>query len=170
MALALCSAAPLAWGHGQHSHPPEAQAKPAEVKPEDPILKVLAEYRAAMEAKSIEKLAAVMDPNLLILEGVHTNVGWADYRDNHIGPEMRDWKEFKVADPKVLEVVIAGDMAYAVEQAVITIAMAEKTVVIDAAETFVLRKGPEGWKIKHLHYSGKPRANPPAATAPPAKP
>jgi ketosteroid isomerase-like protein len=159
----------LAWGHGPHAHPPESQAKPAEPKPEEPILKVLADYRAAMEVKSIEKLAAVMDPNLLILEGIHTNTGWADYRDNHIGPEMKEWKEFKVADPKVLEVAVAGDFAYVVEQTSITIVMADNTVVIDAAETFVLRKGPEGWKIKHLHYSGKPRANSPPATAPAEK-
>jgi len=31
----------------------------------------------------------------------------------------------------------------------------EKTMTLDAAETIVLGKGPEGWRIKHTHFSGK---------------
>lgn len=151
----LCSGTQAAWGHDQHAHQETAQAKPAESKPKDAVLKVLADYRAAMEARSVEKLANVIDPDLLVLEGVYKNVSWADYRDNHIGPEMKEWKEFRTQDPRVLEVIVHGELAYAVEEATFTIVTADKTVTLAGAETFVLKKDPAGWKIRHLHFSSK---------------
>lgn len=157
MAIAMCWWSAPTWAHDQHQHEPQAQATQAPAKPEDAVLKVLAQYRAAMEARSVEKLARVMDPDVLVLEGIHMNVGWADYRDNHIGPEMKEWMAFRVADPKVIETLVAGDLAYAVQKATLTIVLADKTVTVDAAETFLLRKGPGGWKIKHIHFSGKSR-------------
>lgn len=156
--LASCGLFPtpaLAHGPGHHQEPAQKPEVPKEQTPEAEILKVLSLYRAAMEARSVDKLGEVVDPGLLILEGVHKNVGWADYRDNHIGPEMKEWKEFKAMDQKVLEVAVHGDLAYVVQEATFTIVMADKTTVLAGAETFVLKQGSAGWKIKHLHFSGK---------------
>ena len=119
------------------------------------VRKVLADYRAAMEARSVEKLAAVVSNDLLVLEGTHKNDGWADYRDKHIGPEMAEWKEFKVADPRLAKLEVSGDMAYAVQEATYTIVDAKGPVVMLGAETFVFGKEAKGWRIRHLHLSGK---------------
>lgn len=131
-------------GHGQkEEHPAQKVETPAPTpKPEAEVLKTLADYRAAMEARSTEKLEAVVEPGLLILEGVHKNVGWIDYRDNHIGPEMKDWKGFQVIDPKILEVWVDGDWAYAAQESTVQITLEKKVVMLASAETFVLRKGP----------------------------
>ncbi|MEK7382311.1 MAG: hypothetical protein AAB262_03390, partial [Elusimicrobiota bacterium] len=75
------------------------------------VRKVLADYRTAMEERSVAKLAAVVSDDLLVLEGTHKNDGWADYRDNHIGPEMAEWKEFKVTGPRLMKLEIRGDLA-----------------------------------------------------------
>lgn len=124
--------------------------------PEDgAIRKVLADYQAAMEARSVEKLAAVVTDDLLILEGTHKNDGWADYRDKHIGPEMAEWKEFKVAGPVISRLEAGGALAYAVQEATFTIIAAEGPVVMLGAETFVLGKTGDRWKIKHVHMSSK---------------
>lgn len=144
------------WAHEQHAAAqPEAAAQTGESKPETPVLKVIADYQAAMEARSVERLEAVVDPALLVLEGVHKNVGWPDYRDNHIGPEMREWKEFKVIDPKILEVSVAGDWAYVAQESNVRISMERKIITLASAETFILRNGTAGWRIKHVHFSGK---------------
>lgn len=127
---------------------------------EGAIRKVLADYRSAMESRSVEKLAAVVSDELLVLEGTHKNDGWADYRDHHIGPEMAEWKEFRVADPELSRLEVGGAMAYAVQEATYTIVSAEGTVVLRGAETFVLGKRPEGWRIAHIHLSGKRVATP----------
>lgn len=139
-----------------------AFAAPAE---EGAIRKVLADYQAAMESRKVEKLAAVVTDDLLILEGTHKNDGWADYRDNHVGPEMAEWTEFKIVGPVISRLEISGDLAYAVQQATITIVTAKEPVVLLSADTFVLGKTDKGWKIKHIHMSGK-RVGPPKAGAP----
>lgn len=132
---------------------------------ETAIRKVLADYQAAMKARSVVKLAAVVTDDLLILEGTHKNDGWADYRDKHIGPEMAEWKEFKIANPVISRLEIAGALAYIVQEATYTIVAAEETVVMLGAETFVLGKTGKDWKIKHVHLSGK-RVGTPKTSAP----
>lgn len=119
------------------------------------VRKVLADYRTAMEERSVAKLAAVVSEELLVLEGTHKNDGWADYRDNHIGPEMAEWKEFRVSGPKLAKLEVGADLAYAVQEATFTIVDAKGPVVMLGAETLVLGKEPKGWKIRHLHLSGK---------------
>lgn len=164
--LASCglSAAPL-LAHGPHRHPEATQASQDPVAREEAeVLTVLTLYRAAMEARSVEKLAELVAPELLVLEGVYKNVGWADYRDNHIGPEMKGWTEFKALDPKVIELAVHGELAYAVQESTVIIVEAGKAVTLAGAETFVLRKGLAGWRIKHLHFSGKKKE--PAAAKP----
>lgn len=129
------------------------------------IRKVLAAYQGAMESRTVEKLAAVVTDDLLVLEGTHKNDGWADYRDKHVGPEMAEWKEFKIAGPVISRLEVSGDLAYAVQEATITIMTAKEPVVLLSADTYVLGKTGKGWKIKHVHMSGK-RVGPPKAAAP----
>lgn len=148
--LALCAAAPAQDGRAAGGE-------------KDAVLKILSGYHAAMEAKSVERLSAVMDHDLLVLEGVHKNAGWPDYRDNHIGPEMAEWERFKTLDPKLVEIAVDGHLAYAVEESTAVIVTAGKTVTLAVAETFVLKKGPAGWRIRHLHFSGKKKEPPPQA-------
>ncbi len=120
-----------------------------------PVLAVILEYDAALEARSVERLAELVEADLLILEGVHKNVGWPDYRDNHIGPEMKEWKALKIEAPSIHDVELSGDLAFAVQEAVYTITTADKTTVMRAAETFVLRRSNGAWKIRHVHFSAK---------------
>lgn len=122
---------------------------------ESAVRKVLADYRTAMEERSVAKLSEVVSDDLLVLEGTYKNDGWKDYRDNHIGPEMADWKEFKVAGQKLTRLEVGGDLAFAVQEATYTIVEAKGPVVLQAAETVVLGKEAKGWKIRHLHFSGK---------------
>lgn len=121
----------------------------------EPVTAVVRAYHAAMEARSVEKLAAVFDPELFLFEGTHQNSGWADYRDNHIGPEMREWSEFKVVETRVADGVAAADIAYVSTLSTYRIVSGGKPVRIAAAESFVLVRRDGGWKIRHLHYSGK---------------
>lgn len=121
----------------------------------DAVRKVLDGYRAAMEHRSVSELAAVVSQDLLVLEGVHKNDGWADYRDNHIGPEMAEWKEFRTAGARLSKLEVGSDLAYAVQEATFTIVDAKGPVVLLGAETIVLGKEPKGWKIRHLHLSVK---------------
>ena len=153
MAAALAATGALA--HEGHKHPvPTAPAVDAGV------VKVLERYRAAFEARSTDKLGEVMDPAVLVLEGTGKDVGWAAYRDDHIGPEMKDWESLTYADVVVVDSQAKGDSAWAVTQATVTIVSAGKPMTLDVAETFVLSRSEGNWRIRHLHWSGKRRVPP----------
>ena len=129
-----------------------------EAKPEEQILAVLDHYRTAMETKSLKALGEVMDPQLLIYEGLHKNDSWEDYRDHHIAEHFKEWKEFKIQDPKVIELFVSGDLAYAVQMATNRVVPENgKEKISDSVQTFVFRKGAQGWKIKHIHSFSKQR-------------
>lgn len=134
-------------------------AKPAAkaANGEPAVIAAVSAYRSAIAEGSLDKLAAAVEPELTVLEGMHLNQGWADYRDNHIGPEMKEWKSFSVADPSVVTISIAGDWAYAVSRATYTIVLPEKTVVLEAAETFVLRRRGGSWRVRHVHSTSRKR-------------
>ncbi|MBI5594955.1 MAG: nuclear transport factor 2 family protein [Elusimicrobia bacterium] len=155
----MAAAAALAVAAGARAH--EADKDRARAAAVDPgVAKTLAAYRAAFEARSTEKLADVVDPELLVLEGTGKNVGWADYRDNHIGPEMKEWESLTYGDPVVVDAEAKGELAWAVTQATVTIVSGGKPLTLDVSETFVLGKKSGVWRIRHLHWSGKRRTQP----------
>lgn len=129
--------------------------KPSPAARETAALAAVASYRTAIALGSLDKLAAVVEPELSVLEGTHLNQGWVDYRDNHIGPEMKEWTAFRVADPALIEVSVAGDWAYVVGRATYTIVTPVKTMVLAAAETFVLRERDGVWRVRHVHSSAR---------------
>lgn len=149
-----------ALAHQTHRH---AEAAPPKLPME--VAEVLARYRAAFEARSTDRLSEVVDPALLVLEGTTKNVGWADYRDNHIGPEMKGWESLSYSDVAIVDSEVAGDAAWAVVQETVTMVSGGKTAVVDAAETFVLRRRDGVWKIRHIHWSGRRRPEAKAAEA-----
>ena len=53
-----------------------AAAAFAAASDEAEVRKVLADYRTAMEARSVEKLAEVVSDGLLVLEGTYKHDGW----------------------------------------------------------------------------------------------
>ena len=107
--------------------------------PPAPVAAVVAAYHAAMEARSVEPLALLFDPDLVVLEGTHQNTGWADYRDHHIGPEMREWSQFKVLESRIIDSVTDGGLGYVVLESKYRITSQGKPVTVAAAETLVLK-------------------------------
>ena len=156
MAVAAALAATGAMAHEARKH-----TAPAAAAVDAGVAKVLERYRSAFEARSTDKLGEVMDPDVLVLEGTGKDVGWAAYRDGHIGPEMKDWESLAYSDTVVVDAEAKGDSAWAVTQATVTIVSGGKPLTLDVAETFVLNKRDGAWRIRHLHWSGK-RRTPPA--------
>src|SRR5438552_8145922 len=52
------------------------------------------------------------DESLTVFESGHANYGWADYRDHHLGPEMREMKNTKYAFSDI-KIHLAGKTAWA---------------------------------------------------------
>ena len=107
------------------------------------------------------------DESLTVFESGHANYGWADYRDNHLGPEMREMKNTKYVFSDI-RVHLAGKTAWAIFKYTISADVGEagKMRHVEGAGlgTAVLEKRDGQWRIVHWHSSAPRRAPTPAAT------
>lgn len=126
------------------------------------IEKWLGEYDAAFNAKDLDKLGTFYHQDVTINEGGGVNNGWADYRDHHLGPELKAFQnlQFSHSNRKV-QVLGDGRSAYVTANYAIKAKMGERDIDSGGLETLVLVKGADGaWKIRHSHTSSRPRRPP----------
>ena len=101
---------------------------------------------------------------MTIYEGAGINNGWADYRDRHLGPELKAFSnlQFGHTETKVT-MMPGGQSAYATSRYTIKAKMGEREIDSEGLETLLLVKMPDGsWKIRHSHTSSRPARRPPA--------
>lgn len=119
-------------------------------------------YDAAFLAKDLDRLATFYHPDVTIYEGGGINNGWADYRDRHLGPELKAFTnlEFAHTDRRIT-VLPGGQSAYATARYTIKAKMGERNLDSEGLETLLLLKMPDGsWKIRHSHTSSRARRPP----------
>ncbi len=118
---------------------------------------VLNGYSAQINSKNVaamENYVLAGGTEFTIFEGKGKNIGWADYRDNHLAPEFDNkdlvfekyqYKNFKTSvSADLATVTFAIDMAY-------TYKGERKEVTRNG--TAILKKVGGEWKIAHLHTS-----------------
>ncbi len=110
------------------------------------------------------------DDSLTVFESGHANYGWVDYRDNHLGPEMREMKNTKYAFSDI-KIHLAGKTAWATFKYAISADVTDngKQRHVDGAGlgTAVLEQRDGQWRIVHWHSSAPRRAPAPAASPKP---
>ncbi|MEO7157636.1 MAG: DUF1775 domain-containing protein [Vicinamibacterales bacterium] len=119
-------------------------------------------YDAAFMAKDLDRLATFYHPDVTIYEGTGINNGWADYRDRHIGPELKSFQnlQFGHTDIKVT-MMPGGQSAYATSRYTIKAKMGDRDLDSEGLESLMLIKMPDGsWKIRHSHTSSRPARKP----------
>lgn len=121
-------------------------------------------YDAAFNAKDIDKLATFYHPDVTIYEGGGINNGWVDYRDHHLGPELKAFENLQFAHREAkMTMLSGGDAAYATSRYSIKAKMGEREIDSEGLATYLLIKGPDGaWKIRHSHTSSRPARRPAA--------
>ena len=119
-------------------------------------------YDAAFNAKDLDKLATFYHPDVTIYEGGGINNGWIDYRDRHLGPELKEFENLQFAHSNTKVTVLpGGQSAYATSEYSIKAKMGEREIDSRGLETLVLVKGADGsWKIRHSHTSSRPARRP----------
>ncbi|HZI62612.1 MAG TPA: nuclear transport factor 2 family protein [Pyrinomonadaceae bacterium] len=129
------------------------------------VREVLMQSAAAFEKgdmAALEKLWA-NDESVVVFESGHANYGWADYRDRHLGPEMKEMKNTKYTLSDV-RVKVSGNTAWATFKYAISADIGTRHVDGAGLGTAVLEKRGDDWRIVHWHSSAPRRA--PAAPAP----
>lgn len=119
-------------------------------------------YDAAFNAKDLDKLATFYHPDVTIYEGGGINNGWIDYRDRHLGPELKAFENLQFGHGNTrVSVLPGGQSAYATSDYFIKAKMGERMLDARGLETLVLVKGVDGnWKIRHSHTSSRPAPKP----------
>ncbi|MBL8166572.1 MAG: nuclear transport factor 2 family protein [Acidobacteria bacterium] len=124
---------------------------------------VLTQYAAAVERgdlTAIEKLWS-KDEAVTVIENGHANYGWADYRDHHLGPELKEMKNVKYSLTDI-KVNLSGHTAWATFKYTIAADLKERHVEGGGLGTAVLQHGAQGWQIVHWHTSSPRRAPAPS--------
>jgi len=103
------------------------------------------------------------DESVTVFESGHANYGWTDYRDHHLGPEMKEMKNTKYTLSDI-KIKLAGNTAWATFKYAISADIGTRHVDGAGLGTAVLEKRGEDWRIVHWHSSAPRRAPVPAAS------
>jgi ketosteroid isomerase-like protein len=141
---------------------------------EEAVRAVLLKSASSFEKNDMAAATQVWanDESLTVFENGHANYGWTDYRDNHLGSEMREMKNTSYAFSE-MKIHPAGKTAWATFTYRISadVGKAGKSRHVDGSGlgTAVLENRNGQWRIVHWHSSA-PRRAPAAAPTPPSKP
>jgi uncharacterized protein (TIGR02246 family) len=125
---------------------------------ESEIVAFFKSYDAAFVAKDLDKLATLYHPDVTIFEGSGINRGWVDYRDNHLGPELKSFQNLSWAHSNLVVHMLGDASAYVTADYAIKYQAGERSVDSGGVSTHVLVKDKGAWKIRHSHTASRRRA------------
>lgn len=155
----LAIAAPVrADGPGTHAHHAE---------PGTPVIHVPADARAAVE--TVERFSAALAsgdlvaagtelaPDVLILEAGGAERSAGEYLGGHA---KGDAAFLKQAHVQLLRrtASVHGDLVWVASESELHVSRDGKPVTVLSAETMLVRRVEEGWKIVHIHWSSRTKA------------
>ena len=121
---------------------------------ETAVREALVAYHVALTSGDMAEIEAfvVADERFAMIEGKHTNWGWADYRDNHLAGELDDLQKVDLT-LDIRDIHIDGDLALAS----FTFAVTPKgdptqNYGVSRATAILIREN-GSWLIRHLHTS-----------------
>lgn len=126
-----------------------------ETAPAQAVADFFARYDQAFVAKDLDRLAAMYHPDVTIFEGGGVNTGWADYRDNHIGPELKSFNGLKFSHSNIKVQMLSPDAAYVTSEYSIEVTGANGPTRSGGLETDVLLRQNGAWVIRHTHTSAR---------------
>lgn len=94
--------------------------------------------------------------SLTVVEGAGINRGWADYRDHHLGPELKEIKNFKYR-PYEIVARSSGDLAWVMFSYGIQGALGTRTLDQVGRGTAILERRGQKWIVRHTQTSSRPR-------------
>lgn len=124
------------------------------------VTDVLTQEAAAVEKGDLVALDKIWanDESVTVFESGHANYGWKDYRNSHLAPELKDFKNTKYAFTD-LKVKVDGKTAWATFKYTLAADMGNRKVESGGLATAVLEKREGKWRIVHWHSSA-PRRQP----------
>lgn len=151
----------IAFGLGE-----DVSAQTDEVKA---VTDVLTREALAVEKGDLAALDKIWanSEDVTVFESGHANYGWTDYRNTHLAPELKEFKNTKYAFSD-MKVKVDGKTAWVTFKYTLAAEMGVRKVESGGLGTAVLEKRDGKWRIVHWHSSA-PRRAPAAQPSPTPK-
>jgi len=151
MKIALAVSALVALGASSNVVAQEAPDPEREA-----VRAVIEEVAAGMQAGDFASLDTLFTDGrgLHIIEGAGVNHGWADYRDNHLAPELEGFDNFSYRW-FAIEPLVDGNAAWAAFRYELAADTESAHVEVEGRGTIVLQRRDGRWRVVHLHTSGR---------------
>lgn len=119
---------------------------------ETQVRKIVQQFEEGLSRRDLTKIEPLMATDLVALENGHRNDGWADFRDNHLVPEMKE--PMPASKTEVVKVTATKTMgwAYTKTEMQMSTKSGEKRDV-ELWTVYILEKRGEDWKIVLLDWS-----------------
>lgn len=116
------------------------------------IIQAIAQFSQLKDYAALDTLFAD-DPWVRIVEGSGINHGWADYRDHHLIPELREFvkMEYRFYD---IEQQVRDDVAWAVFRYEFAACTPDECLESIGRGTAILERRGKRWVVVHLHTAG----------------
>lgn len=129
----------------------------AHERDEKAVLEVLMKEAKAIETNDMETLNKIWshDESVLIFESGGEDKGWKKYRDHHLAPELKAFKntKFTVSDTNVK---VDGKTAWATYKYALSADYKERKIESNGLGTMIFEKQEDGrWLIVHSHTSAR---------------
>ncbi len=140
-------------------------AQPDEVKAVTNVLTLEAQAVEKGDLPALDKIWANSE-DVTVFESGHANYGWTDYRNSHLAPELKEFKNTKYAFSD-LKVKVDGKTAWATFKYTLAAEMGTRKIESGGLGTAILEKLEGNWRIVHWHSSAPRRAPAPSITPKP---
>lgn len=137
---------------GLHAQQPQ-QLATAEVAVRETIESLFA---AAERADMVALDTLYAGERLTVVEGAGINRSWAEYRDHHLAPELKEFRNFSYR-PREIEPHVNGDLAWAIFAYDLRADVEDRKIDVVGRGTAILEKHGSRWVVRHTQTSGRAR-------------
>lgn len=130
---------------------------------DEAVRKVILQFEEGVKNRDLTKIEPLMADDLVAIENGHRNDGWADFRDHHLVPEMKEPAPEMKAE--IMRVKATSQMGWGyTRNEWNTTRKNGETVTIQLWSTYIVGKRGKEWKIVLLDWSIRSfKPTPPAA-------
>lgn len=114
----------------------------------------VAALHEALASGNREQVLELLSPELVIFEDSGKEASRNEYASHHLGSDM---KFSAGAKRKILDqsVNVGEDISWVMTRYTVKGKVGSKRIQLESAETIVLEKIDDGWRIAHIHWSNK---------------
>lgn len=114
-------------------------------------------FNKALQAGDFKTVAAILDPDVLILESGGAERNRQQYLDHHASADAKFLKDAQI-QPVHRIARRHGDLVWIGGESEIHTHRDNKPLTLLSAETMILKRVGDSWHIVHIHWSSRPKS------------